>query len=1701
MGDIVKNLFDDAVCEIVEKAEPRFHRPHIAVTLSSISLKGLYDTGADVSCLNEKVFQKIDKKDRPTLNISERGKRFKSAGGELLQVIGKFLFQLKVGKKVIEHPLYVVKNLSGDLILGFDLIQKHHLNYNTETKSFSWKGGGRWSRGQLKVCEKQTLAPLSVSTIRVSVRTDAGHTPSEDVPCLVDIVSPESPLIYGAPTMVQPDRFGNAIVQVINCAPIEMELNRNDFIGFAENLQDCEMKELNPDYVQAVAERVPTKQAPLGEAKKKFIEEKLNLANVPAEFRQQYRQVILKHHEAISQHKFDLGRANTLMHEITLKTNEPIYVKQFKIPEAHREDVEKHVAEWLKLGVVQPSRSRYNSPLFVVMKKNGGIRLVQDFRALNANSHIDKYSMKDVSECIGEIGRSGSTIFTTIDLTAGFWQMVLHPRARPYTAFTVPGKGQFEWIGTPQGCLGAPASFQRLMETVVANIANVIVYIDDLLLHSENHPSHIELLDQVLGRLVKNGIKMNLEKCVFGSKKVSYLGFQLTEEGIKPGTDKLKAVALAAPPSSVREVRQFLGLCNFFRTHVKNFAQISAPLTALTRKDSPWKAGDLPSDALKSFRELQSCLVSEPVMAYPRRNRKYALITDASLGDEKKAGGLGAILTQLDEKGEHQVIAYASRKLQKHECNYTPFLLEMQAAIWGMEHFAVYLRGRPFTLYSDHKPLEKLGKVHTKTFNRLQEAMNQFNFQICYQKGEEMPADFLSRNVVSSILSESANMASEQEKDPVIKSLKDFLINRRIPTDDTAKRVVTFLATDCFIDNGVVWRRIKRSHEPSRVVLFLPRHLTEEVLKEAHGSLLSGHDGVLKTKERILSCYYWPGMDKDINQHIQTCHKCQVRKKNPQPTPALLSPLPQCTEPNQRVHADLFGPLRVSGHQKKFILCMTDAFTKYVELVALPNKESATVACAIFERWICRHGCPLEIITDQGKEFCGQLTEDLFKLLSVRHNTTTAHHPQCNSQAEVANKTIAKYLASFVDASTLEWEDLLPPLMFSYNTSFHRSIKATPFYLTFGIEPRQPGFEQPDLRRKFYGESSTDELLHKLQLSRDIARLNNEDATLTAQMQYNAKAEPHNFKVGQLVLLRETYFLNKNVKLAPKWTGPHRILALKGPCNAELKLQNNRKLVVHTNRLKEYLSAEKNQATFPEEQAWAEPSDVHIPEPKSKKKMPSTIPAPPTDPHQPDDFFYDYNAFRDPPPMPDTSSKTYSEALQAPPRPPSNPTPAPSRPRGRPRKSSSSSTAPSQISSPIPIPANLSTAPPNSDLISSRTRSKFASQNFSAPGGSEGESTNNGPGDTADVSAAATHTHNYDSSQCDSDEEGWMLVVKKQRNKKKTDNSTARQRQVFKQTGDIYDYLPYKNGSNTAEYISLPAAANPAGPLAALQPAPVQPAPVQPIQAPLPQPGPVQVQQPAPVQPAQVPLPQAGPAQVQQQQPQPVQAPRPQAPIPRPQAVGVAPQAADNDGAAAAANVGPDRQRVNPDDRPLPALQAKPERPEAGVDDDRDQYAGGQNPDGRDVHIRRRDQLGPDRLGDRPDVRGVGRATKDRRNPRAHTEGARPRTGGHPDRLDVGQPLFVIPEEDEPGLADIQPPEFAASPHTPRTHPRYSFRPSPSRTPPPEDLSPLRTTLEDAFREADEALFGPRLTRRQAPPLPDDVVQRYPSERKKKKPK
>jgi hypothetical protein len=469
---LYNKLFANAVSEIKSNLKPSFNSPYLWVNVqNALKVRGLYDTGADISCMNEKIFRQIPPLNRPQKLDMAKLPNFCSAGGQPLPVRGLYEFTFNINSKLIRHRCYVIPDLNEPLILGIDFIQQHQLWYCPKNKSFAWDGQPNWGQGQLKVCNATVIPPLSVAYIKATIRTESGSLSAQNNLCIANIASSIHPLITGGPYLVEPDSVGQVTVAVKNCAPTELELNRNDFVGSIENVENCETREINPTYLRSIAEQRANAcpRQSLMAKKRQFIESTVKL-NVPEQFQHKYLNLLLKHHEAISQDKFDLGHTDTLMHEIALKSNEPIYVKQFKIPDVHRQEVEKHVLEWLKLSVIQPAHSRYNSPIFAVMKKDGNVRLVQDFCALNNASNTDKYSMKDVSECIGEIGRSGSTIFTTIDLTARFWQMILHPRARPYTAFTVPGMGQFQWVTSPMGLLGCPASFQRLMETVVHNI-------------------------------------------------------------------------------------------------------------------------------------------------------------------------------------------------------------------------------------------------------------------------------------------------------------------------------------------------------------------------------------------------------------------------------------------------------------------------------------------------------------------------------------------------------------------------------------------------------------------------------------------------------------------------------------------------------------------------------------------------------------------------------------------------------------------------------------------------------------------------------------------------------------------------------------------------------------------------------------------------------------------------------------------------------------------------------------------------------------------------------------------------------------------------------------------------------------------------------------------------------------------------------
>ncbi len=291
---------------------------------------------------------------------------------------------------------------------------------------------------------------------------------------------------------------------------------------------------------------------------------------------------------------------------------------------------------------------------------------------------------------------------------------------------------------------------------------------------------------------------------------------------------------------------------------------------------------------MAAFINLRKQLISEPVMAFPRLDRQYALIMDAATGTADTPGGLGAILTQVDKDGKFYAISFASCQLKDHEKNYLPFLLEAAAAVWGMDHFNEYLKGKKFILYTDHEPLEKLGHLHSKTMNRFQTALLEHDFIIQYKKGSDMPADYLSRlpasttnisqeAVIAAFDPFQADLPEMQREESYIQNILYYHKNHQWPENVSraeASSMADLLQRMFHDKDRILWVRLTDYKYP-RTALLLPKKYQKEALCEAHNSIFGSHDANLKTYMKISSSYYWPGLFKDVKTHVQTCLTCQ----------------------------------------------------------------------------------------------------------------------------------------------------------------------------------------------------------------------------------------------------------------------------------------------------------------------------------------------------------------------------------------------------------------------------------------------------------------------------------------------------------------------------------------------------------------------------------------------------------------------------------------------------------------------------------------------------------------------------------------------------------------------------------------------------------------------------------------------------------
>src|SRR5580765_527814 len=432
------------------------------------------------------------------------------------------------------------------------------------------------------------------------------------------------------------------------------------------------------------------------------------------------------------------GPTDKAVHHIRLRDANPIKQRYRPRNPAMQAVIDREVEEMEAAGVIEPSHSAWSSPVVVVKKKDGKFRFCIDFRKVNDVTEKDAYPLPQVIATLDKL--RGARYLTTLDLKSGYWQVPLDAESRPITAFTIPGRGLFQFKVMPFGLHSAPATFQRLLDTVIGPTLepHVFVYLDDIIVISRTFDEHLRLLREVFQRLRNARLRLNPEKCRFCVESLKYLGHVVDRKGIRTDPEKISAVANWPEPRSVKQVRQFLGMASWYRRFIANFSTLAAPLTRLTKKSARWAWGP---DENNAFRALKETLISAPVLACPDFARRFVLQTDAS------THGLGAVLTQYFEDGE-RVIAYASRTLNGAEKNYSATELECLAVVWGIRRMKGYLEGYAFTVITDHQSLKWLQRLESPTgrLARWLFEIQQYDFEVKYRRGTlNRVADALSR--------------------------------------------------------------------------------------------------------------------------------------------------------------------------------------------------------------------------------------------------------------------------------------------------------------------------------------------------------------------------------------------------------------------------------------------------------------------------------------------------------------------------------------------------------------------------------------------------------------------------------------------------------------------------------------------------------------------------------------------------------------------------------------------------------------------------------------------------------------------------------------------------------------------------------------------------------------------------------------------
>ena len=871
----------------------------------------------------------------------------------------------------------------------------------------------------------------------------------------------------------------------------------------------------------------------------------------------------------------DLTRTNVIKHKINTIPHNPIARGPYRCSPKERQAIEKQIEEMLDANIISESNSPYASPVVMVVKASGQLRFCVDYRGINSVTIRDAYPIPRIQGLMTAF--NGAKIFSSLDMVSGYWQIPMDENDIDKTSF-ITHCGTYSFNVAPFGLCTMPETYQRMIDKVIAGLKFhiCVAYLDDLVVYAKDFKSHIKNLDRVFSAIEQANLRMNPSKCYFGMDKLKYLGWIVSADGTLPDPSKVAIISEFRDPTSTTEIKQFLGMTGYYQNSIKNYAIKAEPLRRLLRKNVPfiWT-----TEQTQSVLSLKQALCTAPVRVHYDPDKPIRVQSDASLE------GIGYILAHVID-GEEHPFRYGGRSLKDTEENYTITQLEALAFYEAITKNREFLLGVQFEVITDHCALCWILKAEDTCLriNRWIQKLSEYQFIIKYKKGlAHTNADALSRQFKKAIKQAAAEAKAEAEDD--VTEYRYVFFNEKLDIaafqrkDDWCRNLIDQLNNThnrstrvggkiYKIINNVLFRMVDDGNDKLQQ-LCVPKELRKDILFSLHTERSSAHFGIAKTFDKVRKRCYWPKMYRSVEQYVKTCLDCQTRKPAPGFKYGQGQVMEIPTTPFISIATDLLGRFPKSNNNNQYIIVITDHSTRYVITEAIPNQTAETVAKVLVEKVFLVFGAPERILSDNGRQYCSNLVQEILRLVGTRHVRTTSYHPECNSIVENFNKTLATALSMYCNTSQLNWDDALPYITWAFNTSKNASTQFSPYYLLFGREPRL--FIDNVLQLPTNNEYLED-IITRVQDARSLANDFTKDTQYRNKLFYDSKRRISPFKTGDKVMVfTPVRRVGKSEQLLHRVFGPFVIKEVLSPVNVRVEsLDKKRGEVIHVGRLKKY---------------------------------------------------------------------------------------------------------------------------------------------------------------------------------------------------------------------------------------------------------------------------------------------------------------------------------------------------------------------------------------------------------------------------------------------------------------------------------------------------------------------------------------------------